>query len=159
MDSNKIASLLPIVEKVAAWLMEEYSPPLFDDSEQFKKFAYQEQAKNLLKLVGIQIIPSTTPASNSPLAPINGRLDTIEQVLQDAGLMPASAPAPVYATVEQKKEIIRLLNLPPITRPQKTKGLLNINKLTEAAAADYLVELRRATSSHDHGKDSRQPGA
>ncbi|MEJ7662498.1 MAG: hypothetical protein WKG07_24500 [Hymenobacter sp.] len=39
-----------------------------------------------------------------------------------------------YATASQKEEIIRLLNHPVITRPEKTKMLLNINRLDEERA-------------------------
>ena len=57
---------------------------------------------------------------------------------------PAAAAPVVYATASQKEEIIRLLNHPVITRQEKTKMLLNINRLTEDAAAALLEMLPQA---------------
>ncbi len=74
-------------------------------------------------------------------------------------LMQVSAPAPAgesrpesfddapevrYASARQKEEIIRLLNNPVITRAEKTKMLLSINKLDEARAAQSVEKLRQA---------------
>ncbi|WP_026463809.1 hypothetical protein [Adhaeribacter aquaticus] len=58
------------------------------------------------------------------------------------------AAAPVenavkYASAKQKEEIIRLLNNPVITRQEKTKMLLNINKLDEERANQVIVKLRK----------------
>ncbi|WP_378016135.1 hypothetical protein [Adhaeribacter terreus] len=50
-------------------------------------------------------------------------------------------PAMKYATAKQKEEIIRLLNNVVITRQEKTKMLLNINKLDEERAAQSIQKL------------------
>ncbi len=54
----------------------------------------------------------------------------------DAAAVANDAPieAIKYASPKQKEEIIRLLNNQVITRPEKTKALLNINKLDEDRA-------------------------
>jgi hypothetical protein len=49
-----------------------------------------------------------------------------------------------YATASQKEEIIRLLNHPLITRQEKTKMLLNINRLDEERATQAIAKLRTA---------------
>ena len=61
-----------------------------------------------------------------------------------------SAVAPVhYATASQKEEIIRLLNHPLITRPEKTKMLLNINRLDEERAVQAIAKLRKAIDERE----------
>jgi len=68
---------------------------------------------------------------------------------------PAEAPAaesaaPVqYATASQKEEIIRLLNHPLITRQEKTKMLLNINRLDEERATQAIAKLRKAIEDRE----------
>jgi hypothetical protein len=49
-----------------------------------------------------------------------------------------------YATAAQKEEIIRLLNHPLITRQEKTKMLLNINRLDDERATQAIAKLRKA---------------
>lgn len=63
----------------------------------------------------------------------------------------APAPAIKYATAKQKEEIIRLLNNPVITRQEKTKMLLNINKLDEERAKQSIDKLKKATEEREEG--------
>ncbi|MBX0290472.1 hypothetical protein K3G63_08485 [Hymenobacter sp. HSC-4F20] len=67
---------------------------------------------------------------------------------------PAAAEAPVttYATASQKEEIIRLLNHPVITRPEKTKMLLNINRLDEERATQAIAKLKKAIDDRENGQ-------
>ncbi|MGI4864863.1 MAG: hypothetical protein ACRYFZ_13145 [Janthinobacterium lividum] len=63
---------------------------------------------------------------------------------------PAAETAPVqYATASQKEEIIRLLNHPLITRQEKTKMLLNINRLDEERATQAIAKLRKAIEDRE----------
>ena len=62
-----------------------------------------------------------------------------------------AAPAVQYATASQKEEIIRLLNHPVITRPEKTKMLLNINRLDEERAIQSIAKLRKAIDDRENG--------
>ena len=65
----------------------------------------------------------------------------------------AEATAPVrYAMASQKEEIIRLLNHPVITRPEKTKMLLNINRLDEERALQSIAKLRKAIDDRENGE-------
>jgi len=65
----------------------------------------------------------------------------------------AEQAAPVqYATASQKEEIIRLLNHPVITRPEKTKMLLNINRLDEERAVQAIAKLRKAIDDRENGE-------
>jgi hypothetical protein len=72
----------------------------------------------------------------------------------DADMTPQSAPAPVVqappASPAQKGEIIRLLNNPMITRPEKTKMLLNINRLDEARADQAITKLLKAIEDREN---------
>jgi hypothetical protein len=54
-----------------------------------------------------------------------------------------------YATASQKEEIIRLLNHPLITRREKTKLLLRINRLDEQRATDAIAKLRQAIEDRE----------
>ena len=61
-----------------------------------------------------------------------------------------AAAVPVhYATASQKEEIIRLLNHPLITRQEKTKMLLNINRLDEERATQAIAKLRKAIEDRE----------
>ena len=72
------------------------------------------------------------------------------QVLPAELAVAAEAVTPVqYATAAQKEEIIRLLNHPLITRPEKTKMLLNINRLDEERATQAIAKLRRAIDERE----------
>lgn len=63
---------------------------------------------------------------------------------------PTTAAASIkYANAKQKEEIIRLLNNPQITRQEKTKMLLNINKLDEERANQAIVKLRKAIEDRE----------
>ncbi len=64
----------------------------------------------------------------------------------------ASAPAASsvkYASAKQKEEIIRLLNNPVITRQEKTKMLLNINKLDEERATQAIAKLKKVIEDRE----------
>ena len=64
---------------------------------------------------------------------------------------PVAEPEPnvKYATAKQKEEIIRLLNNVVITRQEKTKMLLNINKLDEERAAQAILKLRKVIEDRE----------
>jgi hypothetical protein len=72
-----------------------------------------------------------------------------------AAVNPATPPTvteePImkYATARQKEEIIRLLNNVVITRQEKTKMLLNINKLDEERAAQSIQKLRKVIEDRE----------
>ncbi|GAA4035261.1 hypothetical protein GCM10022409_19850 [Hymenobacter glaciei] len=78
----------------------------------------------------MQVVPAEVPAvaAETPAAPVQ------------------------YATASQKEEIIRLLNHPVITRPEKTKMLLNINRLDEERAIQAIAKLRKAIDDRENGE-------
>lgn len=59
-----------------------------------------------------------------------------------------------YATAKQKEEIIRLLNNPVITRQEKTKMLLNINKLDEERAKASIEKLKEVIKDREAEQDA-----
>lgn len=61
-------------------------------------------------------------------------------------------PQLCYASKEAKEDIIRLLNHPVITLKEKSKMLLNINKLTEARAAESIAKLKKAIEDRQQGQ-------
>lgn len=61
-----------------------------------------------------------------------------------------------WATSKQKEEIIRLLNTPVITRQEKTKMLLNINKLDEERAKQSIAKLKKAIDDREKEQATSQ---
>ncbi|MFT2008215.1 hypothetical protein ACMA1I_06030 [Pontibacter sp. 13R65] len=63
-------------------------------------------------------------------------------------------PGVRYASAKQKEEIIRLLNNPVITRQEKTKMLLNINRLDEERAAQAIDKLKKVIEDREDGQSA-----
>lgn len=61
----------------------------------------------------------------------------------------AATPAYEMRSKEQLEEIIRLLNHPLITRQEKTKMLLAINRLSAERAAEAITKLRGAIATRE----------
>ena len=91
------------------------------------------------------VAPAAAPAAVAAAAPAPMKAVPAESVV-------AEAPAPIYASASQKEEIIRLLNHPVITRPEKTKMLLNINRLDEERATQAIAKLRKAIEDRENGQ-------
>jgi hypothetical protein len=72
----------------------------------------------------------------------------------DNDATPQAAPAPTVQvppiTQEQKKEIIRLLNHPMVARQEKTKMLLNLNRLDTDRAAQAIEKLLKAIDEREN---------
>ena len=66
----------------------------------------------------------------------------------------AESSAPAYASASQKEEIIRLLNHPVVTRAEKTKMLLNINRLDEERATQAISKLKKAIDDRENGQSA-----
>jgi phage recombination protein Bet len=56
-----------------------------------------------------------------------------------------------FATAEQKRELERLVEVPVITRPEKTLILLNINRFDEQRAQEAIKKLTRAIEDREGG--------
>ncbi|QNH60719.1 hypothetical protein [Hymenobacter sediminicola] len=61
----------------------------------------------------------------------------------------ASSAGTEAASVEQKQEIMRLLNHPAVARSEKTKTLLNINRLTPEKATAQIERLNGLIAEHE----------
>jgi hypothetical protein len=59
-----------------------------------------------------------------------------------------------YASAKQKEEIIRLLNNPVVTRQEKTKMLLNINRFDEERAAQAIDKLKKVIEEREDGQSA-----
>jgi len=91
--------------------------------------------------------PAVAPAVVAEPAPVMRAVTTAPAPAEAPA---AEAAAPVqYATASQKEEIIRLLNHPLITRQEKTKMLLNINRLDEERATQAIAKLRKAIEDRE----------
>jgi hypothetical protein len=90
------------------------------------------------------VVPTANPVAVAAEAPA-----PMKAVSTDA---PAEAAAVAYATASQKEEIIRLLNHPVITRPEKTKMLLNINRLDDERATQAIAKLKKAIEDRENGQ-------
>jgi hypothetical protein len=83
-----------------------------------------------------------------------------EQMVPVMRVAPEQAEAaPVqYATASQKEEIIRLLDHPLITRQEKSKMLININRLDEERANQAIAKLKQAIEDRE-GQGNESAGA
>ena len=94
----------------------------------------------------------TPAAAPAPVVEPQPVMRAVTTAPAEAPVAPAevAAAAPVhYATASQKEEIIRLLNHPLITRQEKTKMLLNINRLDEERATQAIAKLRQAIEDRE----------
>ncbi|MFC6997980.1 hypothetical protein [Rufibacter roseus] len=98
--------------------------------------------------------PKIAPAEKPAAAPKTMKAVPAEPVVEAKASEPAQ-PAGAeeatvkYATARQKEEIIRLLNNPVITRQEKTKMLLNINKLDEERAKQSIGKLKKVIDDRE----------
>lgn len=124
----------------------------------------------LIRAAGYEPTPSEEMDFSGNAAPETKGIAAAAQVKQQLALpaTPAAAqhpgtaiadneaeqPAVAYATAAQKEEIIRLLNHPVITRQEKTKMLLNINRLDEERATAAVAKLREAIEDRQNGESA-----
>jgi hypothetical protein len=94
-----------------------------------------------------QPAPSKKAAPTTSLAPANVAL---VQEFRDHPTADDHSPVH-YLTAEQRKELERLVELPAITRPEKTLILLNINRLDESRAQDAITKLTQAIEEREGG--------
>ena len=128
--------------------------------------AYRLMLSFLVRLAGYEATPAEemdyntaqpTPAVAAPHAlPVitQGPINQPAPAMQGVGTDEAAAPVQ-WATTSQKEEIIRLLNHPMITRPEKTKYLLNINRLDEERAIKAIAYLRETIDARENGTEQR----
>ncbi|MBJ6142175.1 hypothetical protein JAO77_02185 [Hymenobacter sp. BT559] len=110
---------------------------------------YEPTPAEEMEYTGNVPTPAAAPAVAEPAAPVM-RAVTNTPAPTPAEAPAAEAAAPVqYATASQKEEIIRLLNHPLITRQEKTKMLLNINRLDEERATQAIAKLRKAIEDRE----------
>ena len=128
--------------------------------------AYRNCLAWIIRAAGYEPTPAeemdyNTNAHAVAAAPV-ASATVVAQAVPTMQVLPAEAPAAVveapaavpvqYATASQKEEIIRLLNHPVITRPEKTKMLLNINRLDEERAVQAIAKLRKAIDDRENGE-------
>ncbi len=93
-------------------------------------------------------------AKAAPSAPVVEAVAPVPMKAVPAEPAAAETPSVAYATAAQKEEIIRLLNHPVITRQEKTKMLLNINRLDEERANQAVAKLRKAIEDRENGESA-----
>jgi len=98
--------------------------------------------------------------TNTPAAVAPAPAAAVATAVPAMQVVPAEVPSVAaevhvqYATASQKEEIIRLLNHPVITRQEKTKMLLNINRLDEERAVQAIAKLRKAIDERENGEQA-----
>ncbi len=122
--------------------------------------AYRNILAWIIRAAGYEPTPAeemdyntNTPAAAAPVLVV-APVPAMQVVSADTPAIAAevSSTAPVqYATASQKEEIIRLLNHPVITRQEKTKMLLNINRLDEERAVQAIAKLGNAIDERENG--------
>jgi hypothetical protein len=98
--------------------------------------------------------PKVEQAQSAAPAKAMQAVPTESEKQPEAAPAPAAASSVKYANAKQKEEIIRLLNNPVITRQEKTKMLLNINKLDEERADQAIAKLRKAIEDREDGQSA-----
>lgn len=119
--------------------------------------AYRNILAWIIRAAGYEPTPAeemdyqTLPAAAAPVMQAAPAQPPVGQPVMTAEVTtPAADTTDVrYATAKQKEEIIRLLNNPVITRAEKTKMLLSINKLDEERATQSIQKLKLAISDRE----------
>ena len=124
--------------------------------------AYRNCLAWIIRAAGYEPTPAEEMDYNTNAQAAPAPAAAVAQAVPTMQVLPAEMPAiaaeqasaaPVqYATASQKEEIIRLLNHPVITRPEKTKMLLNINRLDEERAIQAVAKLRKAIDDRENGE-------
>ena len=123
--------------------------------------AYRNCLAWIIRAAGYEPTPAeemdynTNVATAAPAVALAPAAQPVMKALPAEPIAPAAEPAVapiVYATASQKEEIIRLLNHPVITRQEKTKMLLNINRLDEERATAAIAKLRSAIDERENGQ-------
>ena len=111
---------------------------------------YEPTPAEEMEYTGNVPTPAAAPAVVEPAPVMRAMTNTPAAPAPAEAPAPAAETAPVqYATASQKEEIIRLLNHPLITRQEKTKMLLNINRLDEGRATQAIAKLRKAIEERE----------
>jgi len=111
---------------------------------------YEPTPAEEMEYTGNVPTPAAAPAVTEPAPVMRAMTNTPAAPAPAEAPTPAAEAAPVqYATASQKEEIIRLLNHPLITRQEKTKMLLNINRLDEERATQAIAKLRKAIEDRE----------
>jgi len=121
--------------------------------------AYRNCLAWIIRAAGYEPTPAeemdynTNAQAVAPTPAVAQAVPTMQVLPAEVPAIAAGQAAPVqYATASQKEEIIRLLNHPVITRPEKTKMLLNINRLDEERATAAIAKLRSAIDERENGE-------
>jgi len=121
--------------------------------------AYRNILAWIIRAAGYEPTPAeemdyagNTPEVKAEQQPVVAK--PVVQAVPDEQPQPVAAEALVnnavkYASAKQKEEIIRLLNNPVITRQEKTKMLLNINKLDEERAMQAIAKLKKVIEERE----------
>ncbi|WP_439881994.1 hypothetical protein ACSX1A_02300 [Pontibacter sp. MBLB2868] len=88
-------------------------------------------------------VPTEKKATMKSAAAVEAKADTEEE-----------STSVRYASAKQKEEIISLLNNPTITRQEKTKMLLNINRFDEERAAQAIEKLKKVIEDREGGQSA-----
>ncbi len=118
--------------------------------------AYRNILAWIIRAAGYEPTPAeemdyqTVPQSAAqPMAAPVAPAQPVMQVSSSIPVAVADDTETRYASAKQKEEIIRLLNNPVITRAEKTKMLLNINKLDDQRAQQSIDKLRQAIQERE----------
>ena len=106
----------------------------------------------------VKVVQQAAPKAEKATPKVAAKAEGVAMTASPKEVAPAKPEVPVvteepimkYATAKQKEEIIRLLNNVVITRQEKTKMLLNINKLDEERAAQSIQKLRKVIEDREN---------
>jgi hypothetical protein len=97
----------------------------------------------------MKALPAATPAAAATDDRGPAEMNPRDEAQPPIGIDGKPAPGTPYATNDQREEMIRLLNHPLVTRQEKTKMLLNINRINEERAIAAIAKLRKAIEDRE----------
>lgn len=126
--------------------------------------AYRNILAWVIRAAGYEPTPSEEMDYNGNEPVGKAAVPTEKKATMRAAAANAATPEPTaeevatnsvrYASAKQKEEIIRLLNNPVITRQEKTKMLLNINRFDEERAAQAIEKLKKVIEDREDGQSA-----
>ena len=99
-----------------------------------------------------QAAKPAVPTEKKPTMKAAAAASKVEEPAPASDVATEDSASVRYASAKQKEEIIRLLNNPVITRQEKTKMLLNINRFDEERAAQAIEKLKKVIEDREGGQ-------
>jgi len=153
--SDRPVKPMPMTQSNAQAFEAEVKPPLFDDQGNPVEYCTEEQFKQLSKYVSSSVFTADeqlsyqqkikkmdTATAQALLNSVKGILDA-RKAAQKADQPAADTNAPKPITIQQKTNILLLLNNSTITKEEKEKMVAKINILDTVRADQAIAKIKK----------------